>query len=833
MCWAVGALGCARTLTPTAAPTPVSLVTTQALGPTPVAATPVGGPATASPGPTFSPLTLSTTGVAVYDPVEIAFDIVGSAATRPDFPYDPTPPPGLEGRVGITVEGQFLPPGETDWTRAIAQPAFRYQAYERLEDSTGAEALVPVGQPAWRLRFAPTREGRWQVRVRAQDSALCAADVAPCSHWTLSEAVTFEATPARPGNHGFIRVSAADPRYFEYSDGTFFRVSGFQDAIGTRTDVDARFAEDAAAGVTLLRSWMSATSVFSRGMSQWSAWANSELDFGVHVPGEDLSARLDAGTPTACMFQGFGESARPAFFAGRRYTVRVHARLVGVTAPRDPTQPYGLVVRLGGWPKEQCASVEPTARYLSPYWRGDGDWADYTAEFELPEDVVLNGAAFFTVALENASGGAAYIDSVTVTDGADGANVLPHGDLNDHLGFDQAASWRWDQIIERAAAHGIALKLVVLEKQDEILGRFRQDGTIAEARDDANFYGLPGQPSKVRRLQEYYWRYLTARWGYSTAVHSWELLNEGDPFNGNHYDLANAFARAVHDQDPNRHLVTTSFWHSFPVREFWGNPQYPDVDYADFHAYVDTTWLTPESLGDPALTAGCGVDVDCFRAALTGDSALYHLAHDRVVAEAGLRMPTVRGEGALTLPGGGQVSDPDLLRDVNGVWLHKLLFAQLAPGALQELYWYTDEIRANGLLEVYGRYRDFLDGVALNSGLWGAAVATVQGDVVRVVGQVERGTDHALLWIDNPADTWRAVVDGRTPPALTAQARVGGFTPGATLALTLWDLCSGAAPTCQIAVTHREIVTADATGAVTIEVRDLVTDIGIRIEPRP
>ncbi len=833
MACAIAALGCARARVPTATPAPISPVTTQVLQPTSLPQTPEGAPSPAAPGPAFTPLTLSTPAVAVYDPVEIAFGIAGSAATRPDFPYDPSPPPGLDGRVGITVEGQFLPPGESNWARAISQPAFRYQAYDRLEDATGVEALFPVGEPGWRLRFAPTREGRWQARVRAQDAAVCVEGLVPCPHWNLSETVAFEVGPPRPDNHGFIRVSAADPRYFEYSDGTFFRVSGFQEAIGTSTDVDALFAEDAAAGVTLLRSWMSATSVFSRGIAQWSAWANSELDFGVHAPGKDLSARLDAGTPTACMFQGFGESARPAFFAGQPYSVRVHARLVGVTAPRDPAQPFGLVVRLGGWPKELCATVEPNARYLSPYWSGDGDWADYTAEFSLPEDVVLNGAAFFTVALENATSGAAYIDSVTVTTGVGGANVLPHGDLNDHLGFDQAASWRWDRIIDSAAAHGIALKLVVLEKQDEILGRFRLDGTIADARDDANFYGLPGQPSKVRRLQEYYWRYLTARWGYSTAVHSWELLNEGDPFNGNHYDLANAFARAIHDQDPNRHLVTTSFWHSFPVREFWGNPQYPDVDYADFHAYVDTTWLTPEALGDTTLTAGCGADADCFRAALTGDSALFHLTHDRAVAQAGLRMPVVRGEGALTLPGGGQVSDPDLLRDVNGVWLHKLLFAQLAPGALQELYWYTDEIRANGLLGVYWRYRDFLDGVALNSGLWAAADASVQGDAVRVIGQVERGTDRAVLWIDNPADTWRAGVAGRTPPALDAQVRVGGFTPGATLGLTRWNLCSGAAPTCQVMVEQRESVTADTAGVVTIDVRALVADIGIRIEPGP
>lgn len=796
---------------------------------TPNPATDPGDSVGATNGPTFSALELSARSVALYEPLEIAFDIAGSAATRPDFPYDPDPPPGLAGRVGITVEGQFLPPGETDWSHAQTQPGFRYQAFQRVVDSTGAEGLVPVGEASWRLRFTPTVPGAWQVRVRAQDAAVCPIGSAPCTTWVETPSAAFEATPALPGRHGFVRVSAADPRYFEYSDGTYFRVAGFQAPIGTNTDVDAEFARYADNGITLVRSWMSATSVFSRGFPQWSAWANSELDFTVHAPDKDLSARLDAGAPTACMFQGFGESARPAFFAGRSYRLTVRARLVGVTEALDPARPFGLAVRLGGWPKDVCTSVEPNAQYLSPYWTGDGDWAEYTATFSVPRDVVLNGAAFFTVALENAASGAAYIDTVSVVESAGGSNILPHGDLNDHLGFDQAASWRWDRILEAAAEHGLTLKLVVLEKQDSILGFFRPDGSLAPERDDANFYGLPGVESKVRRLQAYYWRYLTARWGFSTAVHSWELLNEGDPFNGNHYDLANNLARTVHAEDPNRHLVTTSFWHSFPVREFWGNPAYPDLDYADFHAYVDTTWLIPDDVGALAGSTGCGQDVDCFRAALTGDSALYHLAHSVVVQAAGLRMPVVRGEGALTLPGSGQVPDPDLARDVNGVWLHKFLFAQLAPGALQELYWYTEEIRANNLFGVYARYRDFLAGVALNSGAWQDAHPDVQGGPVRVVGQVERDMDRALLWVDHPANTWKAVVAGQAALPVTARVRVGGFTPGAALAVEWWDLCSGAAPTCRISVARREQLTADGAGEVTLDVRDLTTDLGVKI----
>ncbi|HMN29363.1 MAG TPA: hypothetical protein PKE45_14530, partial [Caldilineaceae bacterium] len=74
---------------------------------------------------------------------------------------------------------------------------------------------------------------------------------------------------------------------------------------------------------------------------------------------------------------------------------------------------------------------------------------------------------------------------------------------------------------------------------------------------------------------------MQARWGYSTHIHSWELTNEGDPFNANHYAATDELGKFMHCrvfgasvgagdaaqctfQHPNRHLVTTSFWTSFP-----------------------------------------------------------------------------------------------------------------------------------------------------------------------------------------------------------------------------------------------------------------------------
>jgi hypothetical protein len=106
----------------------------------------------------------------------------------------------------------------------------------------------------------------------------------------------------------------------------------------------------------------------------------------------------------------------------------------------------------------------------------------------------------------------------------------------------------------------------------------------------------------VRFLHEAWWRYLIARWGYSTAIHSFEYINEGDPYNGNHHQAANAMARYFRANDPSRHMVTTSFWSSFPNWEFWSNLSSSAVDYANIHAYISTGWgLYPRFLSD-ALT---------------------------------------------------------------------------------------------------------------------------------------------------------------------------------------------------------------------------------------
>jgi hypothetical protein len=629
----------------------------------------------------------------LYHKFEVTFAVDGTSATNPDFPYDPNPPPGLPGRIGMTVEGLFLPPGASDWNQALVQPAFPYQGFERIT-SGEAEGLYPTGQPVWKLRFAPTLTGAWQFKIRAQDASICPDSGAACANWIESQPGAFSVTAVLAGEHGFVRVSQSDARYFEFSDGTPFLGLGHQMSFGSNTQVEGIFDLYKANGVNLLRSWMSSTGVYSLGFWFWDTWSNSSLVFGPTYPGHDVAARIVGVGDSPCIFHGFGEGALSVLKGKRTYRIEIRARLEDVKGPRQAGQPYGLVAKFGTWPKGICGNPGNGLTTLSAYWNDSQDWTVYSSTFTLPEDVIVGWDGYLTIALENTLGGTAYIDEVRVIEEPNGPNVLVRGNMNYHLYFDQASSWRWDYILDRAAERGVFLKLVILEKQDGILSYIRPDGTIAAEADDNNFYGVnpddPGRPTKVRRLEEYFWRYLSARWGYSTAVHSWELLNEGDPYNGNHYDQANALGRVIRETDPNHHLVSTSFWHSFPVQEFWANGNYPYVDYADIHAYVDTTWLrAPDNILDASVRQRCGASQDCYLNAMKNDAALYHSEHSLNTWLERPGKPVVRGEAGLTLPGTVQEPDPGLMKDKQGVWLHNYLFAQVDAGGMTDLYWFT------------------------------------------------------------------------------------------------------------------------------------------------
>jgi hypothetical protein len=312
---------------------------------------------------------------------------------------------------------------------------------------------------------------------------------------------------------------------------------------------------------------------------------------------------------------------------------------------------------------------------------------------------------------------------------------------------------------------------------------------------------------------------MQARWGYSPNIHSWELLNEGDPASTNHWIQTDEFGKYMHCRvfeidpgsdctydHPNDHMVTTSFWGSHYTQRFWGDQaNYPDVDYADRHMYAE------ESNGNPSFYDS---------AQFTLDTSYQIGAYQPI----GPGKPVIRGEVAWNFLGENLLeSNAD-----GGDWLHDFIWAGLNHGGMLEQFFagghFTRQIYSttHDHRWMFGTYYRFIKDAPLNNGHYvDAAPETSEADL-RVIGQKDTAAAKAYLWIQNKRHTWKNVVDGVDIPPLSGTIIVGGFAPNTTLKVEWWDTYAGFVRTA-------EIKTTDASGNLTLSVSNLEADIAARV----
>jgi hypothetical protein len=688
----------------------------------------------------------------------------------------------------------------------------------------GRDWRYATGERSWRVRFSPNVAGRWKYRLVVEDRQ-------------GRDATAWEAVDVGPSSaRGFIRVSKADSRYFEYDDGTFFSGLGFE--------VPEHLSDPLSRGVPMYRTIGQFGATFARLWigtlygSAWTPWTGGRNRYDGYLPvaglepftrpGErpGLAMRLDyepagdTGWFDACRLRWNDdlEAVKP------RSTYRISVRYTGrrITGPRLPrAAEYGLVLKAGGmFP----GCHEPgTGRPVTAYGREvdkastiAGTWSSGESHF-LPR---------LHLALENVSGGAAYVDGVSVRevrdDGTLGPEVLERPSMPFHEYVPQGRAAALDTIVEAAARSGVALKLVLMEKGDEIYSKLGDDGAWVTTRDNpAGVYGTGPTPNRTRWQQQAWWRYAQARWGYSPAIHSWELVNEGDPASERHYAAADALGRYMHFgvfgqaptpgyDHPNDHLVTTSFWHSFPAAAFWASPKHRYVDYADLHAYVSTSFA-------PVVE----------KQKMMVDAAHYHAWHSQAVAAARVGKPVVRGEAGLDAPGRQDERSLRLERDTRGVWLHNFLWAGLDSGGLYELYWWRSHIWGPQA-DLRGAYRlvgAFLSQLDLNKGGYSDWAGTVSTPALRVVGQKHVKAGRLHLWIQNTGHTWKAVVDGAAIEPVAGAVRVPGFSAGGAYTADWWDTWSAARNV------RTERIVADPSGVLVLDVPPLATDVAVSVTP--
>ncbi|MCE5314976.1 MAG: hypothetical protein ABFD49_05070 [Armatimonadota bacterium] len=506
--------------------------------------------------PSISSVTASNS-CGLYEKYEVTFD-VSTVASVFYWPYDPSPaantdshPDAIPAGVGVTVDGLF---SNDNWKTTFVQPAFYCQSYytdSSMTASDGSEWIYPDGDPAWKIRFAPTATGDWKYKIRITDAG----------GTTTSSEYSF--TCVQSSEHGFVRISPSDGRYFELSDGKYLPMIGFAEIENDDFDTISNM------GVNLTRSWWQSSNpslaLFGAG-GQGGDQVIGNLNYTTDYvrPGRIVSSKVpNLGSSWTSVWLGINTTIT-SIKHNTRYRFSCTVKTVGVTGDGD----YGLFI--GEHP-----SLVRSARLT-----GDNDWQELS--LDITSDSTRNYLRVY-VAETNVTSGTSYLSDWSLkeylNDGSMGPELLPRPDLQSHTNYSQKIAWAIDKQLECARQNGIYVTAVIEEKGDSFFSKIQADGTWGASTND-NVYA--DSTHACRTYQQYYWRYLIARYSYSTALHSIELFNEGDPFNGNHYDAIESCGAYFNENDPNKHLVTSSNWHSFPPL-MWNQD---NVGIADIHMYL-------------------------------------------------------------------------------------------------------------------------------------------------------------------------------------------------------------------------------------------------------
>ena len=438
-----------------------------------------------------------------------------------DNPYDPAD-------VDFSVE--LTSPGG----KRLSVPAFYFQPYERRQVDRGgrkAEWLYPAGMPCWKARFAPTEVGAWT----------CAAVLKDRAGTARSATATFECVAS--ADRGYIRVSAKDPRYLEFDDGTPFFAVGQNVAFVTDSYLATEMIRKlGAAGGNFARVWACAEDWAMAIEARKSAWGRS---WAWNPPIVMMPDRDAYHTGRLCLKISGEAGTSLAVNPCRAIALRPNTRY-RLSGAIKAGEGVGLAFDLGG--AKTVAAKK--------------DWTAFQEEFTSGADQWWLGG----LALRLTAKGAAYLKALSLKEAAGGPELLWEADVNRPiLGvYNQPDAAMLDAIVGAAEEAGVHLQLVLFTR-DHYMHMLAKEGADY---DRAIAMG--------KRLV----RYAAARWGCSTHVAAWEYFNEMNPGlpTGRFYD---ELGRAFEQIDWSRHLRATSGWAS-PTKEY----RHPRLDTADMHFYL-------------------------------------------------------------------------------------------------------------------------------------------------------------------------------------------------------------------------------------------------------
>ncbi|MDM8521061.1 PKD domain-containing protein [Anaerolineales bacterium HSG6] len=745
---------------------------------------------------------LSPNQIGLYEPYEVQFEVT-TVAKNMFLQYDKTPPVGVEPNIGVTVEGIISSP-----TGEIRQPAFFM-----TKVMTVADRYVETAEKAWRLRLTPQTIGTHHVALQVTDA----------SGTSMVDVGDFEVVAS--GKKGFIQVSQQDPRYFEHSTGELFF------PVGPALESDYHLNKNA---LNLARPWLGMLGIYS---TNWAKWMSSSekhgnegymapLTFRHHYPSHELAYKLfcqaSCGDDESDMdgwwlWMGYLDNRFAARLTpGNSYRLKIRLKMTNLTPKSDGA--YGLTIKGHSWKPEPSTwqtyfNELPVSNTIMPPINGDVDWHTRVTTFTLEAK-----SSYISLYLDNVKTGQVYIDQLSIqeidTHGQSvGGELIRQGQADIHTYMEQRPSAFLDWQLQQGEQYGTYFKYVVQDKNDWVPNHLSRYGFFHDVGD--GYYQSKG--TKAHWFQQQWWRYLIARWGYSTAIHSWELNNEGSPHNASHYRATQTFAEFMHQQDSHPHLVSTSFWCCWSP-QLWGDQtNYPDVDYADLHEYTRNS-----SLGDQ-------------RTALEQDMVALHLELTQKVKDtASIGKPVIRAETGISL---GSENSQLLENNPNpGIWYHNLLWSQLDYSGVSSFnYWFSQHFqqidlhyqaekgRGESRIIISQPFFSFVEMLELNQGGYTEVETESDNANLRILGQVNHDTGQAHLWVQNKAHTWHNVMansDVLVPQTGTIRLKI---RPQTDYEVTWWDTYQGVAQS-------TEQITSDQDGWLKLTVDRLESDIAMMIE---
>jgi len=660
-------------------------------------------------GPAELGIEVGAAKVGKYEKVE--FNL--RAAPACNNPFDPE-----EADLSIEIQ---TPSGKT-----LSLPAFYYQHYLREDHGRNAEWLYPAGPAVWKARFAPAELGSYSCRAVLKDRN-------GAQH---SSPVRFECVPS--GRRGFIRVSARDPRFLEFSEGQPYFAIGHNVATHPHTFwVEAAMKKMAANGANFCRVWACCNDYGLAIEARKSAWG---FAWTWHppitvMPGEDgyYSDRL-------CVRLSGPKDSAVTGVPARGVALRPNTRYrVSGTIRTDKEVEVCMEALRGRVGDPLPVTRKPPRDGWAP------QWLPFERQFTSgPNDWWLQGGITFRLGGE----GTAWLMDLSLCEAESGVELPWGADVNRPVRgyYNLPDCAMLDAVIEAAEQNGIYLQLCLLAR-DIYLPRIVKEESL-------------DYDQAIRQAKKLI-RYAVARWGYSTHVALWEYWNEMDPHRrtGRFYAEMGQYLEKI---DPYRHLRTVSLWGP-PEQKDWTHPM---LDVADLHWY-----LTP-SKGELYKDEVAGV-----------------LDRARYMRKGSPGKPAIFSEYGLA--DNAVMRSEYVPQDREYVHLHNALWASALSGISSTVcsWWWVDLDKA----DAYRHYRpltSFVADIPFTSGKLREASAAASDKRVRVVGL--QGEQTAHLWLFNTEATWwKLVAEKATPAELVGlSVTVSGLEPG-TYRCQWWDTYEG------------------------------------------